>query len=442
MRHLQLRAAACSAALVLSVIAPRAAAAQSASTCTEFIGFSETEQYYATGFIHSVPNPGGYQLRWYSGGSVDLWADRGYAGWGGSALVTRCAQNSGSPDRVVMNVSGDYQSDPNWWAQTTSRVIANIRAKYPSARLIALQPVVGGPGGQRCPISSPDAKLPFVRATYNYPYIKQGLATLVGGDVVLGASPEVRSCGDYRAGDWAGHLTDAGAQAVGANVAGFWANGPSGAAAPPAPAPAPAPPAPAPGPASVAPPDIAPPPEAPPAPDAGAPDAGLAPDADLGAAPDMAPPPDVAPAPEEGVPPLGDTVPTTAALNFDGLSGPGRPLTGQYPNGVIDWGSGAWWLSGPYAQFSSNSVSFNGAGPTSASLTFVSPRTLAAIDADNGGKASSSIALSCDGASTTVATLAPGQTMTISTGWSQPCSKVTIESSNGWDTNFDNLVIQ
>jgi len=171
-----------------------------------------------------------------------------------------------------MNVSGDYHADPSWWAQTTAKVISNIHRKMPSVRQIALQPVVGGPGGARCPISSPDASQPFVRATYNYPYIKQGLAQLVGNDVVLGASPEVRSCGDYRQGDWAGHLTDAGAQAVGQGVAAFWARGA------PAPAPAAAPAA---------------APVAAPAPD----DGGAAPPADDGVAPidDDAAAPEAAP---------------------------------------------------------------------------------------------------------------------------------------------------
>src|SRR5205814_5359751 len=89
--------AACAAALLIALSGPQGVAAQSASTCTEFIGFSQTEQFYVTGFIHGVSNPGSWQLRWFSGGSVDLWADRGYGGWGGSALVSHCAQNSGSP---------------------------------------------------------------------------------------------------------------------------------------------------------------------------------------------------------------------------------------------------------------------------------------------------------------------------------------------------------
>jgi hypothetical protein len=37
--------------------------------------------------------------------------------------------------------------------------------------------------------------------------------------------------------------------------------------------------------------------------------------------------------------------------------------------------------------------------------------------------------------------LASGEIATISTGWPGTCSTVTITSTNGWDTNFDNLVL-
>jgi hypothetical protein len=120
------------AALVLATLVGPAAnvTAQQAPafTCTEVIGFSQSEQWYDGGFIASVANPGNWQLRWYSGGSVDLWADPNFAGWNSSALVSQCSQGSSTPDRVVMNVSGDYHNDPNWWAQQTQQVIQNIRA--------------------------------------------------------------------------------------------------------------------------------------------------------------------------------------------------------------------------------------------------------------------------------------------------------------------------
>jgi hypothetical protein len=130
------------------------------------------------------------------------------------------------------------------------------------------------------------------------------------------------------------------------------------------------------------------------------------------------------------------------SVSFDDLSNPNRPLTGQYPSGVIDWGNGAWWLSGPYGQFQSNSISFNGAGPKSAAFTLVTAHTLAQFDAFNGGTASTTVTVSCPGQATKSTTLASNQLTTIKTGWSGTCASVTIGSSNGWDTNFDNLIVQ
>jgi hypothetical protein len=31
--------------------------------------------------------------------------------------------------------------------------------------------------------------------------------------------------------------------------------------------------------------------------------------------------------------------------------------------------------------------------------------------------------------------------VTIQTNWTAPCATVTVSSTNGWDTNFDNLVV-
>ena len=125
-------------------------------------------------------------------------------------------------------------------------------------------------------------------------------------------------------------------------------------------------------------------------------------------------------------------------VTFDNLPNPNRALTGSYPAGVIDWGSSGWYLSGPWGQLTSNSVSFS-AGPMSASFTFSAPRRLLQIDAYNGGTAPSAVTLACAGQQTVQATLAAGQLTSIATGWTGPCTTVAITSSNGWDTNFDNL---
>jgi hypothetical protein len=126
---------------------------------------------------------------------------------------------------------------------------------------------------------------------------------------------------------------------------------------------------------------------------------------------------------------------------FNDLPNPNRVLNGQYPTGVINWGTNAWYLSGPFGAFTTYSIGFNGGGPTSAPFTFVAPRRLLQIDAFNGGTTSSTVTLSCAGQTTRTATVGVNQLSTITTGWSGTCTTVTIGSSNGWDTNFDNLVI-
>jgi hypothetical protein len=125
-------------------------------------------------------------------------------------------------------------------------------------------------------------------------------------------------------------------------------------------------------------------------------------------------------------------------VTFDDLSGPNRGLNGQYAG--IDWGSGSWYLSGPYGRFATNSVSYPNGAPVSASFAFLAPRILQSIDAFNGGGTSSTVTLSCIGNATVAQPVAAGQLLTIATGWSVPCATVTLGSTNGWDTNVDNLI--
>jgi len=131
----------------------------------------------------------------------------------------------------------------------------------------------------------------------------------------------------------------------------------------------------------------------------------------------------------------------TSTINFNALTAVQAPLNGQYPTGVINWGTNVWWLSSPWLQFTTNSISFNGGGPTSGSFTFVTPKRLISLKAFNGGTAASTITLSCSGNPTKTLSIAPNQLVTIATGWTATCTTVTIGSSNGWNTNFDDLVI-
>jgi hypothetical protein len=357
--------------LVAMALSGSAAYAQVGATCTEVIGFSQTDQWYEAGFISGVPDAGAWQIRWTDGASIDRWADTTDSVWDLRNLVSHCRQSSSAPDLVVLNVSGDYHAEPTWWTQQTARAIANVRAKYPGLRQIALQPVVGGPSGTVC-----GSRTDNVRASFNYPYIKQGIQALLGDAVVLGASPEVRSCNDYT--DNIGHLHDSARQYVGAAVAQFYTRG------------APLPPV------SVAPATV----------------------------------------------PVLLSEDAVFSVSFDDLPNPNRALTGQYPDGLIDWTDGAWLLSGPFDHFSGNSVSFSRAGPTSAAIALAEGVMLLQLDADNGGSSPSTVTSSCEGQPDATLLLNSHQASTLATGWSAPCTAITISSSNGWDTNFRNFILR
>lgn len=112
-------------------------------------------------------------------------------------------------------------------------------------------------------------------------------------------------------------------------------------------------------------------------------------------------------------------------------------LNGQYPTGVLNWSGQPWLLSDPFGQFSTKSISFT-QGPTQSAINTLQSRTLISLQAYNGG-ASTTVSISCAGNTTKTQTLTTGQLVTIQTGFAQPCSTITIASTNGWDTNFDNL---
>jgi hypothetical protein len=118
------------------------------------------------------------------------------------------------------------------------------------------------------------------------------------------------------------------------------------------------------------------------------------------------------------------------------------PLEGQYPAGVIDWGDGAWYLSGPWQAINSNSVSFNGDGISNASFNFLSPHQLVRLDAYNGDTDPSTLTLSCAGQTDKRVQLNGNEMRTIDTGWNGTCASVGISTSNGWQVNFKNLVVQ
>jgi hypothetical protein len=191
-------------------------------TCTQLIGYSQTDNWYDG--LESVVANDRYELLWNGGGAVRLWADPGYAGWS-QPLYSPCASGSGSPDRIVMDITEDFFiKDPanggvTRVASDIRGVIQTIRNTYPAVRQIYLQPVVGGPNGGLCSVAGSE-----VRASSNHPYIKSAIAQVVGGTVLTGPSPTVRTCADYA--DDIGHLQEAAKIPIGQGIGSFYASRP------------------------------------------------------------------------------------------------------------------------------------------------------------------------------------------------------------------------
>jgi hypothetical protein len=125
-----------------------------------------------------------------------------------------------------------------------------------------------------------------------------------------------------------------------------------------------------------------------------------------------------------------------------GPLGPGDDeLSGPDPSGSVDWGRGIWRVG----QSDTGGLGFrleeNGAN--AGAFTLVNPSFLVSLRArNNSGSLPAVVGLSCDGRETKRVTILAGETGTIETSWKQPCSTVTVESSGGTNTLFDNVVIQ
>lgn len=87
-------------------------------------------------------------------------------------------------------------------------------------------------------------------------------------------------------------------------------------------------------------------------------------------------------------------------------------------------------------------MTYNGSGVTSGSFTFLAPKKFVKLDAYNGGAGDTTVIFSCAGNPDKQQVIGANQVVTIDTGWTNTCTSVAISSTNGWDTTYDNLVIE
>lgn len=230
---------------------------------TRVIGFSVTRSIWDE-FRAAISNPSAWELLWYSGGAVDIWADPNSPAWTANGGTLNPAESGGTGgmvngishatdptvgtstiDRVILNVSGltttaadpvvaGYNggtrpdlgltaydttgftsTDPNYaygyvnvteyWRLYINAAVANIRSKYPNVRMILLQPNIDGVSGGYCADSSTESTtFDVVRSTYTSKYIRSAIAALTRGNVRGGWAGYVANCTDFA--DWGGHL--------------------------------------------------------------------------------------------------------------------------------------------------------------------------------------------------------------------------------------------
>jgi hypothetical protein len=198
-------------------IAPVSPAPPSPFACTVVIGFSQTSQWYKEGFESQVEDAS-WQLFFHDGAGISTWANPDSGMWTRAELYSPCAERSADPDRVLLTVSeAEYLDDASAWQAFIEQAVQTIRAKYPGATSIILQPVVGGPDGARC-----DHNGVTVRATFNQPYIEQAIQAVAHDDphVEAGFVPQVRTCDDYR--DDIGHLEPEAKAPIAAEIGAYY----------------------------------------------------------------------------------------------------------------------------------------------------------------------------------------------------------------------------
>lgn len=190
-------------------------------SCNMVLGFSQTNQWYTEGTFEAALGTDTWELVWDGGASIDHFVDPNDPVWA-STRVSPCVSNSNTPDRVVLNISGDYSTDVEGWATRITAAIDNIHIKFPGVQQIILMPVVGGPVGySQCTNPATDE---IVRASFNAPYIAQAITLLINANILDGPHPEVATCDDYA--DDIGHLENSAFGYVATYISNWFLGGP------------------------------------------------------------------------------------------------------------------------------------------------------------------------------------------------------------------------
>jgi hypothetical protein len=127
-------------------------------------------------------------------------------------------------------------------------------------------------------------------------------------------------------------------------------------------------------------------------------------------------------------------------ITFDAPHLPaGTALQGQYPSGVIDWGSGEWRIHVPDGAFGTFNLSLADPAAKAAAFSFYAPRIFVGIDVYNGGTSEATVTVHSPELREISYVIKPGELRRIRTGWRDPSSVVAFDLKNAEGLEFDNL---
>jgi hypothetical protein len=112
----------------------------------------------------------------------------------------------------------------------------------------------------------------------------------------------------------------------------------------------------------------------------------------------------------------------------------GTGLLGEYPSGVVDWGSGGWEIAAPGGKFGTFNLRMVGA---SGEFRFYASRVFAGVDVYNGGEREAVVKISSEDREVSYRVKA-GELKRVRTGWEGVSSVVRV-SVDGDGVRFDNL---
>jgi hypothetical protein len=134
---------------------PGAGGAPSNFTCNQVTGFTLTSEWYNQGFERGVADAR-WQIKFREHGYIFEWANPASLFWGndaanGAPIVSPCAQNSLSPDHVVLNVLDWTITAQQEWVTDITNAVNTLKLKYPDLKRVDLMTVIRGPGNMLCP---------------------------------------------------------------------------------------------------------------------------------------------------------------------------------------------------------------------------------------------------------------------------------------------------